>query len=853
MSARIRSLSDFLTQLKGVKRVPDGQYMALCPGHHDNNPSLRLKEADGKILIKCFAGCELMDILKPLGLEPKDLFLNSHKAKSEQKKIVAIYDYVDEKGNLLHQTVRYEPKEFSQRRPDKNGKWIWNLKGARTVLYRLPEVLKAIEDKTSVFHCEGEKDCDRLRAVGLVATTNPMGAGKWGESYSEALRGADLIIIPDNDSLGRDHVNRVARGCYGIAKRIRVLKLPSDSKDVSDWLDNGGDVEQLKQLVATCPDYEPPPEATLPEIVVTDRHLRDITANALEALYRANRPERIFRRGGVLTRLSVDEKGSPFTETLNESALRGYLARSCNFVRVRAKGEKIATPPPLDVVRDIDSLGDWQFPPLLGITEAPVIRTDGTVMTKPGYDNATNLYYWPSPKLSVPLIQDKPTDSDLKVAIDLALEPLADFPFDSEASKANAIATMLTPVLRPLVDGPVPMALFDKPQQGTGASLLAEVISLVATGRTAAILSAPQDDESWRKEITSLLLRGQLVVTVDNIEATLSAPSLGALLTSSTWQDRLLGHNKMVTIPNRAIWIGTGNNIRLAGDLPRRCYRVRMDPGMARPWMRPLDNFRHPYLVSWVFETRGAILAAILTIDRAWVVAGIPESPGVPSLGGFEQWRRVIGGVLQFMGIGAFLRNLESMYDEMDTETSQWESFLEAWHDVIGDKAVTAAELIGYLNDNTDLRVALPDAMADMEARNYSVRLGQRLAKRNGVRYPSGFILVKAGEKKRAVTWKVVRFENITSPQFSFKGEVGEVQNTPAREKNNSNNNENLGRNKTETTSPNLTPASKIGEVDIPDYPTHPCHNCGFSDYWLTDWNTWLCQHCHPKPEGTGK
>jgi hypothetical protein len=192
------------------------------------------------------------------------------------------------------------------------------------------------------------------------------------------------------------------------------------------------------------------------------------------------------------------------------------------------------------------------------------------------------------------------------------------------------------------------------------------------------------------------------------------------------------------------------------------------------------------------------------------------------------------------------------MYNEADPETPQWEAFLETWYDVIGNIAVTATELISHISDSAELRACLPDAIADTEARNYSVRLGQRLSKRNGVRYPNGFALAKAGEKKRAVTWQAVRFKNTTSPQFSLKGEVGEVDITPAHGKI-ENNNKYIYKDRPQQTSPNLTLATKMGEVALekpPHYPIHPCNNCSYGDYRLTDRNEWLCSRCHPKPGG---
>ena len=181
-----------------------------------------------------------------------------------------------------------------------------------------------------------------------------------------------------------------------------------------------------------------------------------------------------------------------------------------------------------------------------------------------------------------------------------------------------------------------------------------------------------------------------------------------------------------------------------------------MDARMARPWLRDRNDFKHPDLPTWVSNNRGEILAAILTIARAWVAAGMPEAQGLPNLGGYESYCQVVGGVLAYMGIKGFLSNLDDMYNETDTDTPQWEGFLETWHDVLGDSPLTATELVGHIHDNADLRAALPDVMADVDTRNYCRRLGIALAKKKGVRYPHGLSIVKAGQYNRAVKWKVM-------------------------------------------------------------------------------------------------
>jgi len=169
--------ADLLSLLKGVKQEGN-QWKALCPSHNDHEPSLSVKEADGKILIYCHAGCAVSDIVASLGFTMADLNLNGYESKPGSK-IVAQYDYTDEAGELLYQVVRYDPKDFRQRKPDGAGGWVWNLKGIKPVLYRLPEVLKAVREGRTVYICEGEKDVDALRALGLTATTNSGGAEKW--------------------------------------------------------------------------------------------------------------------------------------------------------------------------------------------------------------------------------------------------------------------------------------------------------------------------------------------------------------------------------------------------------------------------------------------------------------------------------------------------------------------------------------------------------------------------------------------------------------------------------------------------------------------------------------------------
>ena len=233
----------------------DGQeWRCLCPAHDDHEPSLSIVEKDGKLLFYCRAGCTqdaVIEHVRQRGAWPE----------SKGRTIVATYDYRDVGRALRFQVVRFEPKTFRQRRPDGAGGWIWDMKGTSPLPYRLPELLQAMSgDKAApIFIPEGEKDVDRLRGLGLVATCNAGGAGKFRKELATWLTGRDVILTPDNDPAGRQHIDDVARKLQGKAKTIRVLALPDlpEKGDVSDWLETGGTREELLKLAAAASAWAP--------------------------------------------------------------------------------------------------------------------------------------------------------------------------------------------------------------------------------------------------------------------------------------------------------------------------------------------------------------------------------------------------------------------------------------------------------------------------------------------------------------------------------------------------------------------------------------------------------------------
>jgi 5S rRNA maturation endonuclease (ribonuclease M5) len=222
------------------------EFTASCPNHlahkhGDRNKSFSARATHDRVLLKCHGGCTIAEICASIKMEERELFLESKKGNGHHKvkplaeiptpKIIDEYEYLDERGVMLFESLRMEPKTFRQRRPV-NGGWEWNLHGVRLVLYNLPAVVEA----ETVYVVEGEKDVITMREkFGRIATTNPMGAGKWKDEYSESLRGKVVVVIPDNDKPGLEHAHKVAASLHGIAKHVAICQLPEKVKDVSDW------------------------------------------------------------------------------------------------------------------------------------------------------------------------------------------------------------------------------------------------------------------------------------------------------------------------------------------------------------------------------------------------------------------------------------------------------------------------------------------------------------------------------------------------------------------------------------------------------------------------------------------
>ena len=714
---------------------------------------------------------------------------------------VATYDYTDAKGEFLFQVVRYEPKTFRQRRrvvkmdgTSAGISWEYNIKGISRVLYRLPKVAAADQ----VLIVEGEKDVGNLEKLGFVATCNPGGActhaGKWLKNYTEALEGKRVVVLPDNDPPGQQHANVVVQAIRHRVAQLRILAIP-EGKDASDWIAAGATRDVIQQAIDAAPiiaeqkaagdgsgESPPAPGALaaapgtpgLPQIQVNDRPFRLICEEAVGALRLFNDPPNLFVRASRIACIEATELGRPFIADFDDTKTRHHLAQAADFFELSPRGIRREVPPPIDVAKNVRGRNPatWGFPVLEGVAEAPTLRPDGSVLAQPGYDALSRLYLVPSAGLENIEVPDQPGREAVEAGLEVIRDVIGDFPFVDQASYANAVGAMITAVCRHIIGGPVPLALFDATTQGTGKTLLAEVIALILTGRAAELMSPPAEPEEWRKQLTSILIEAPPLVIIDNVASVADWPGFCKVITGEMHRDRLLGKSQTVSVAVRCSWIITGNNLQLAGDMARRCYWIRMDAGCSDPFLR--TGFKHERLKEYVLHRRRELLIALLTIARAWFAAGQPKA-STPLVGSFERWTEVIAGILQHAQVNGFLTNSDRLFEQSDVERSDWETFVEVTEDAFPGMAFSVAEFWERLNEKSyeelirqsvltdraeELRNALPADLTRWMDREgpFKQRLGVAFNQRRGRRFGKRQLRIEkaaADTHGKVARWKV--------------------------------------------------------------------------------------------------
>ncbi len=661
------------------------------------------------------------------------------------------------------------------------------------VLYNLP-VLKTTDPSVTVWVCEGEKDADRLGSYDLVTTTNPMGAGKWRDEYSETLCGRAVAILPDNDEPGRKHAREVAQSLQGKAVSVKVVELPGlpQKGDVSDWLDAGGTVERLRELLRETSEWMPAPTPEFVPVVSTtmhagnngvtgagDRPAIEITTEwhivvdqAVQAL--ARDPD-LFRRGSTLGHVVVEEEPtlrlSQGVELRNahgtsrfighsDPAIGRCLTRNAQFFKWRKdqNGEDVAVNvnPPDWLIKNVATMEYWPgIRTLRSITGCPYVNPDGSI-PNPGFDQATGTLYRPIGK--TPAIPSHPNQQDARDAADRLLGLVDQFPFATGADRSVFLAGLLTAIQRPAIDGPVPGVVFNGNKAGVGKGLLVDTIGLIAWGHSIPTRTYPADPIEAGKVKLSLAMSGISAVHFDNLPegGFFGNSELDSALTSTEVEGRILGQSRESgPLSLRPCWFISGNNVSPSKDAYRRWLPCNLQTDLESPHER--DDIKEGNLRGHIRDNRLELLNDALVVLKAYAIAGRPKGRWA-TLGSFEDWDKAVRGAVWFATGDDCLATQRAAAEESQDRQDKL-ALLEGWRELLRERdgGLTVQEALQEVADYPDHYSMLRSVLLRM-SRDGKMPTPQQI----GIRIAAmksqpigGLRFRKCGDKNHAVLWMV--------------------------------------------------------------------------------------------------
>lgn len=468
-----------------------------------------------------------------------------------------------------------------------------------------------------------------------------------------------------------------------------------------------------------------------PSIILNPGDLRPAITAAEDALLAASDVEPIYQRDGQIVRVVCTDEPTTLRQGVvtpantlmiapaGQTFMRTLFEEAALFMRVNKSKDQYRVSCPADLVRGFaESAGLWRLPHLRGIVTAPALRADGTILQSPGYDPESGLLYDPC-GVRFPAIKDAPSLDDAKAALRYLLTPVEHFQFCGD-SRSVWLAAVLTPFARGMLPS-APMFIFDAPTRGSGKSKLAATAGIIPTGRMPTTMTFVDDADEARKRIVALLRVATSIINIDNVDVPLGGAALCTILTEPVFEDRLLGTNEIVRVSTAATWLGTGNNVCMVGDLPRRVLVCRIDPHCENPEDRqfPFD----PVLLAQ--QRRPELVAAALTLLRAHAVAGRPQC-GMKPYGSFEAWSEVIRAACVWAGEPDPLVGRQHIV-EQDGGVLAMRVLMVAWHAQFGAQAVTVKHAMEH--GGPELQTAIAELIGDVPPVNRSRVLGGHLAK----------------------------------------------------------------------------------------------------------------------------
>jgi hypothetical protein len=382
--------------------------------------------------------------------------------------------------------------------------------------------------------------------------------------------------------------------------------------------------------------------------------------------------------------------------TLDRVRWRGMVNRVASFLETKptkgggSKTEEVL--PPLAMIQDsLIFLPNW-LPVIDRVSPLPVFDQAGHLLTN-GYHTGSRV-----------LVQSdiEPIAMEVNGALDLIDAVFCDFPFATQADKANALAYLFAPFVREMCDS-VPLFLIDAAQRGTGKGLLNDIVHIIWTGEPAEVSDLPLSQEEQRKQITTHLLSAPVSVTFDDISL-LSGHAIQRAITASTWRDRILGRNEECALPVRCIWAATANNAVLGGDMVRRVLLIRLESHEENPSQRTDLKRSEEELRAFVREHRAELVSACVSLVQHGLAHGTPQAI---KMGGFGRFASVMSRVLHGIGVSGFYDNMQQTFEREDGRQTGWKAIVWAWYETHGTDMVRAGDIAKLIEEDDENEVNL--------------------------------------------------------------------------------------------------------------------------------------------------
>jgi putative DNA primase/helicase len=484
-------------------------------------------------------------------------------------------------------------------------------------------------------------------------------------------------------------------------------------------------------------------------------------------------PGPIFQRGGELVhvthRPALRSDGSAEIQEAIASAGPAFFSRilaehaRCERYATRDK-EWLPCDPPPKLAEQYYSLPEWKLPTLRQLISAPLIRRDGTLLHRQGYDPATGLYL--TQELEGLQVPECPSAHDAETANEALTDLLKDFPWSDPPGRAGlslavAVAGVIAAVIRAILPT-APAFAVTAPARGNGKSYFVDLAAIIATGVRAACVATGGNLEELEKSLFAQLLEGRSVLNLDNMVQPLAGQLLCMVLTQSQVRSRVLGLSKMADASTGSTIFATGNNLAVKGDMVRRTLIATMDAGLEHPENRSFDRD----LLAEVLARRAELVGAVLTLIRWRLQWRMDASQPLQSitdalpLAGYSEFCRLVRDPLMALGHPDPIRSIEQARDT-DAEDGELEALIVAWHGCFQDKPKTCREAIDAASSGIyngvnvgGLYDAIRAATHEKDAMS-AAKLGVYLGRVSG-RMCRGLRFVLHGKQRGNRCWKVV-------------------------------------------------------------------------------------------------